>query len=542
MRIKILLAGLALAAGLGTAQAQEDDVWVSGRVINAPLFDAGYRLLFSQHDFIYGTARSTAMGGAFTSLGADLSSMNINPAGLGMYQSSDWGFTQALTVDRMRTTSPYMSQGTLAAGGTRTSYGLNNVGAAWNIFNSSGSVTSLTLGFSYNRAANFNSRTGVETFGENSTISDMFARQLNRMVDQGLPAEALNPGMSPWFNDDIYFEEWGAVLGLHTDAAGLNSDGEYGYWLDAIPNDSYFGSVTKGGIYEYNFSAGVNLQNKLYLGATLGLTDINFSEDTSYEEFYDQSLGSLWYDQSTVIQGSGMTAKLGVVARPVEALRIGLAFHLPTWYTLEKSYQGTMGTRAGRADTGVPLKSTQHLTTAPRLLAGISGVIADRAIVALDWDVAWYNKIGIRHDGPSRIRDVKEESQDLYRAAHTLRAGVEYLLTDAVSLRAGGSWMGDFRRVKGGLYNPTLSDNPTVRSGFSITGGAGFNIGRSGYIDMAYVYNRARMTDYEFYFYDDGDLITGQYDVPGSGPDAYDRSYTPTRNRHMITLTIGSRF
>ena len=40
----------------------------------------------SQTTFSLGTARSMAMAGAFTSLGADLTSMAINPAGLGMYR------------------------------------------------------------------------------------------------------------------------------------------------------------------------------------------------------------------------------------------------------------------------------------------------------------------------------------------------------------------------------------------------------------------------------------------------------------------------
>ena len=43
----------------------------------------------SQPSFGFGTARSMAMAGAFTSLGGDLSAMGINPAGLGMYRSNE---------------------------------------------------------------------------------------------------------------------------------------------------------------------------------------------------------------------------------------------------------------------------------------------------------------------------------------------------------------------------------------------------------------------------------------------------------------------
>jgi hypothetical protein len=37
-----------------------------------------------------GTARSNALGGAMGSLGGDLSSNHINPAGLGFYKSSEF--------------------------------------------------------------------------------------------------------------------------------------------------------------------------------------------------------------------------------------------------------------------------------------------------------------------------------------------------------------------------------------------------------------------------------------------------------------------
>ena len=531
MNIKIWITGLALAAGLGTAAAQ--DTYQGGRLINAPFFDAGHRLLFSQHDFTFGTSRSAALGGAFTSLGADLSSMNINPAGLGMYQSSDIGFTQALSIDGVSTASKYMPAGTLTSSGNRISYGLNNVGFAYNLFNSSNTVTSVTVGFSYNRAANFNSRTKFSTRGENATIGDMFSRQLDLMTAQGVPSSAFNSDANPWTNPDILLPEWGAVLGWQTWVVDQMDDGSYGFYKS---DNSSFESVTKGGIYEYNISVGANISNKLYLGATLGLTDINFSESTYYNERYAPGieLGNLWFDQNTKIQGSGLTAKLGLVARPVEEVRIGVAFHLPTYYTLEKSYTGYMETLKAFSDTGAPLMDELKMNTAPRLLAGISGVIADRAIVALDWDMAWYNKIAMRGLSAREISDSKAEAERLYKPAHTFRAGIEYLLTTDVSLRAGGAYMMDF------MKDDFIVDNPTVRNGYSVTAGIGFSLGNNSYLDAAYVYNRARMTDYQMYMFDDGTIFTAPYDVVNGGDRP--RTYTPTRNRHMITLTLGSRF
>ena len=47
----------------------------------------------SQVNFGFGTARSMAMAGAFTSLGGDLATMGINPAGLAMYRHNEISFS-----------------------------------------------------------------------------------------------------------------------------------------------------------------------------------------------------------------------------------------------------------------------------------------------------------------------------------------------------------------------------------------------------------------------------------------------------------------
>ena len=45
-----------------------------------------------------GTARFMSMGGAFTALGGDLSTLNQNPAGIGIYRSSEVGLTLDLNI------------------------------------------------------------------------------------------------------------------------------------------------------------------------------------------------------------------------------------------------------------------------------------------------------------------------------------------------------------------------------------------------------------------------------------------------------------
>ena len=48
---------------------------------------------------LVGTARFIGMGGSMSALGADLSTMGTNPAGMAMYRSNDFSFTAALDVN-----------------------------------------------------------------------------------------------------------------------------------------------------------------------------------------------------------------------------------------------------------------------------------------------------------------------------------------------------------------------------------------------------------------------------------------------------------
>jgi hypothetical protein len=539
MKKALLIIGIAVLAGTFSAAAE-----TAGRIINAPYFDISQRMLFSQNDYVFGTSRSLSMGGAFTSLGADLSSMNINPAGLGMYRSSDIGITQGLSITGTRG-SLFNNAGTnnFASGGSLVSYGLDNAAVVFNVFDSSKTLTSLSLGFGYNRAANFNSRSFFQTTGNTVSIADMFGHQLAVMSNTaGIGASELQSSARPFENENIYLDEWGAVLGYQT---GMINNRGADYEVALGPNaltDSYTRSITKGGIYEYSLSAGANINNILYLGATLGVSQIEYKELLTYEEsFYNQGtdaglVNSLWYDQTTDISGEGYTMKLGAVIRPIEPLRIGVAFHLPTYYTINKHYYGEMGTDLPRSANTGGLEDQQRFSTAPKLLAGASIVIGKRAILAVDYERTWYNKVHTRSDNLREVEDSKAESAALFRPGYAFRTGLEILVNDAVSLRLGGGYQDSSATI-----SPWATNTPIASQSCNVTAGLGFKIGQGGYIDVAYLYKRTGYNQFENYYLSDDGNSAYQVDDLGGGV-TLPRMFGQTRNYHLISLTLGSRF
>jgi hypothetical protein len=74
-------------------------LFISVTVFSQDAFDA---LTASQYP-LKGTARYMSMGGAFTALGGDASTISLNPAGLGVYHSSE--VTATLNLQNNATSS-----------------------------------------------------------------------------------------------------------------------------------------------------------------------------------------------------------------------------------------------------------------------------------------------------------------------------------------------------------------------------------------------------------------------------------------------------
>ena len=101
-KLHIAIWAAALVAA-GSLQAQQRGTLAfGGAVLNQDGVLAGEMAQMSQPQAL-GTARSMALGGAFTSLGADLASMSINPAGLGMYRRNEIALTPMMTFQSSET-------------------------------------------------------------------------------------------------------------------------------------------------------------------------------------------------------------------------------------------------------------------------------------------------------------------------------------------------------------------------------------------------------------------------------------------------------
>ena len=318
---------------------------------------------------LFGTARAMGMGGAFTSLGADLTSMALNPAGLGMYRSSEFSFTPLVSVSHASTDGTATWQNN-----NKTRFAFANIGVALNVFESgSGALTSLTVGLGLNRIADFNTRYSFSseslfdpsTGAYMPTIGDIFSQQLNSWGTRPNSSNQL-------LMQDLHPSVWPAALGYDGYMVDYFSDGGNNPWGVARigGNASVLHSldvVNSGSINEFDISLGGNINNIVYFGATLGIQSVYKRTAMTYQEEYGyfntngvaqtlnretgewsnltQQLEMMNLYQRMTIDGSGVNLKLGVVVRPIAGLRLGAAFHTPTYYSLDYSYRAGITTR-----------------------------------------------------------------------------------------------------------------------------------------------------------------------------------------------------
>ena len=524
-------------------------------------------LELSQTQFNFGTARSMAMAGAFTSLGADLSSMSINPAGLGMYRHSDLSITPLVTLARADNSAAAWDNAEAPSTNARNRFAMGNIGFAVNVFQGGGTLTSLTIGFGYNRLADFNYAQSFRQGGNIGSIADMYSMQLRY---SGLVATDIMGDNLSW--NRVGTDLWNAVLGYKcglTDDPGR--DGEWSpTWIGGdrspagIDIGQYAGLVSRGSAGEYALSAGANLNNKFYVGVTLGIQSFYQRKDYYYAEDYsyptpdgtDPELNyQLQYarlNQTVIVDGTGVNFKIGAVYRPVESLRIGAAFHTPTYYAFDRKFQGAMSslTRVNRnvdpdihptdgklaLDDATPVLvdngSDDWAFAGPsRLLVGLSYTLGRLGIVAIDYERAWYNGMSMTR-APAGIPNAMSNNamRTGFKASNTVRAGLEVRPVPAVALRAGFGYSGS--RL---ADDHTVFSSPATRRVTYCSAGVGFTLSRHVVLDAAYSYQNTRQTDYALYYADeifpDGTVASNASDL-----------FSTTWKRHNIALTLGFRF
>jgi hypothetical protein len=460
-------------------------------------------LRYSRH-IPAGTARSIALGGAVGALGADFTSLSINPAGIALYRSSEFTISPSLFIDN--TNSLFLGNTNEA---TNYNFNLGNIGFV-NTFNTSNETSgwiSTNFGFGYNRLANFNRNIVMSGINNSSSLLDNFTN-----FAQGTPSNQLNE----------YYE------GLAYDVMLLPYDTITNeYWNDL--NEGGYGQLqrrrlnTSGSIGEYTFSFGANYSHRLYLGATFGISRVNYRQDITHLE--DDEQNSIpFFDRFVFMEnlrtsGTGYSLKLGAIVRPINPLRIGFAFHLPYFYNLNDRWTTDMDAYFDPAENIDPQSAASplgeysyKLRTPSKMIGSAAMTIGKLGLLTAEYERVDYTKANLNANDYEFI-DENDMIKSTYQATHNLKFGAE--------LRFGPAY---FRGGYAFYQTPFAISEPNVNKDLNIIS-AGFGIrGQSIYIDFGYANNRSEEV---YYMY---------------RPEMNQQGSVNSLDSHNIIMTLGYKF
>lgn len=517
-----------------------------------------------------GTARFMSMGGAFGALGGDMTTLSYNPAGIGVYRSSEIGFTMSLDCNQANMNFYGNNQSD-----NKTTFLFNNAGYIGTAKLSS-ALRNFNWGFTYNRTASFNRRFSGVCNNIGNSMSNYIAALAN---NDGAYLSDLQGSFhyDPYMGNNEYAAPWITILGYDShlisptsdnnekpDFTGLYREGE-------TRGSSSIQMLEQGGIDEYNFALGGNFGNLVYWGMDFGILDVNYTRQSLYSE----SLKNAWVGEDTKegtqfvktkanwdienyysLSGSGFNYKLGVIIKPIQQLRLGLAMHTPTWYSLTEEYSANTtydyinsNVRSGSQITnnGYLGYNEYRLRTPWRFIASAAVVTFDKLIISADVD--WTANQNIKFN-PSKEQSFWNDFydpaasnpyyyqnldvKDYYKTSVTTRVGAEYRVLPKLSLRAGYAHTSS--PVKAAAKNNQMTiytadlepyyefDNDTDY----VTCGLGYRY-KHFYLDAAYVYKH-RSSDWH------------NFTCDPDNPDAGGAVAKLTGNDSQVVLSMGFKF
>jgi len=396
---------------------------------------------YSNND-LSGTARGQAMGGAFGALGGDVTGIAVNPAGIGVYRSSE-------IVANMSLTSPLISGNTNRQ--SNTSFHFDNLSYIGYYPLVKGNVLTLNFGFNYNR---------IKTFDQNYSTS---RPTMNSSLTKYMAASANNANGGRGIDQNI----WSTDYYANPNVPWLSALGFDGYVIDPIGNSNQYQSILepgeqvnpsltvaeRGRVEAYDFTIGSNIADKFFWGATFTIVDLSYSLTSSYDESFlgDQSRG-MTLTNTLDTRGSGFQMKAGVIYKPVDALRLSVAYHSPVWYSMTDFFQGGLLPRGIKTDEG----DLAGLTTTPdpndaafdyrfrtpgSWTFSAATVLGTQAIISLDYEIKNYASMNLKDYNGNDLTDVNGIIKDDFKNTSTIRAGFEFRFTPQFSGRLGYAWM-----------------------------------------------------------------------------------------------------
>lgn len=428
-----------------------------------------------------GTARTAGVGGSFGAMGGDFGSILINPAGLGDFYKSEFNFGFALNNLSNSTgiVRPALVGDTGPIRVGDTNFNISNIGFVLHKRPVASPLVTSNFSIGMTQSKNLS-----EEFSySGSTIGSITERFVEVANGNGL--NELDP-----FEGGVAYDA-GAIFDTDSD---LNYETDI-FDTTTVVNKSQF-VERSGKINELNFGWAGNISNVVNVGVVGSIPFISFEEIKTYNEDMGPIAGTinpfnrLEYQELLSTSGFGLNFKAGATAKLGKKVRVGLAYHSPSWLRLQDDYSTSMQYEYFNTDDqNITLTSESPdgrfnyiLKTTSKIVAS-AGSLFDfgelKGFVNADAEFQNYKAANfdftLDDSSPSTLSYQREVNDD-----------IDGELTNALSLRLGAELAYKKFRVRLGVNgqgSPYLIDDKSfIRR--TLAGGLGYR-GNKFYVDFA---------------------------------------------------------
>ncbi len=371
---------------------------------------------------VSGSARYMGLGGSMSALGGDFSAIANNPAGLATFRNDEFGIGFMLNN---QSSTGYLNDGVVNDG--RFSMNMPTLGLA-KVTNTSGDWNRFTFGFGYNQTASFSgSYTGL---GYNDQSSRTYAFLENA---QGTRPENLNTFSAEY-------------LAFQTYVIDTSSGANYFVYNPSAGQDQYLNIDRNGRSGEVYIGFAGTYQEKLQIGVNLGFPSFRseesrFYSESNFEDTASNALTGFEYINYINQSGNGFKMSVGLQFKPIHEIRIGLAYHSPTWYTIDYRVQSSMRSSFDNGDNYSmdtdPGYKRYRFSTPERIVAGLAIVMGKAGFLSIDY--IWQDFSNSKFKSNTlEFLDFNRQIQNDFAARSELRLGAEINAGPAVFRLGGG--------------------------------------------------------------------------------------------------------
>jgi long-subunit fatty acid transport protein len=480
-----------------------------------------------------GTARTMGMAGSFSAIGADAAAVMTNPAGIATFRRSE--FNVGAQFQNTIYNADYLGENLREARLNFNIPSINYIKADVQ-YDASGKprkkgLSAVCYGFHVNRLATFGGSMAFQGNNRFSSVTDFFAEVANR---DGNPSQ-LVAGSLP----SLAYDAW--VIDYDRGGTGRYTSA----YRDSIRNSDQTGEiVSRGAIYEYQGTVGLNFSNKVMLGLGLLYSSLRYSEDLSLLEqdrrkvdltdISTLDMASLDYQSKFTDRGGAWAARVGVIVRPTEQLRLAASVHTPRTYTVNSEYGYSIAPKGDPGSIGDwtaqyndPLNTYKYkITTPSRFNAGIGFVIQKAMLINADFEFYNYGSARLRADDVFNFNAENSAIRRNYRNVTNVRIGAEWNVPNPENKDQAYRFRAGFG-VLPSPYNPNVAGLNTELKKANTVLSCGFGL---------------RDKDYYFDFALSSQSAAGFYTpYPITDPRfaSEDQELTYKRNRVFLTFTLG---